>query len=306
MFSCPALLSHHKKIHVHKKKHNGNEHNGWPAAKITIPSCLKEDKSAVYSHTLLKRGKTGNGPKSVRHVFSPIFWTHCDVRLQRLLICISQCKWDATFLSLIHRFEDLRCISPGSRAQIQSHKKEKKQFPLSPSPCGAVVWEDACHHCLFILGRKLLSPHVFSELTKAWQLPTVPFNRPRPRTATPEATRSSPSDIQSKVPLSTLLKVYILNIPDRIKPMLNSPVREEGEQKQFGMSDIGKVGWGGVGGGGCLESDPFSKSLLLFPSCLCFKTGKLLAFETYPFPICRAAAPVVITSPLPSAFVERR
>lgn len=41
----------------------------------------------------------------------------------------------------------------------------------------AVVWEDACHHYLFILGRKLFSPHVFSELTKAWQLPTVPFNR---------------------------------------------------------------------------------------------------------------------------------
>lgn len=64
---------------------------------------------------------------------------------------------------------------------------------------------------------------------------------------------------------------------------------------------------GGEGsGGGCLESDPFSKSLLLFPSRLCFKTGKLLAFEKYPFPICCAAAPVVITLPLPAALLERR
>lgn len=57
---------------------------------------------------------------------------------------------------------------------------------------------------------------------------------------------------------------------------------------------------------GWLESDPFSKSLLCFPSCLCLKTGKLLAFEKYPFPICCTAAPVVITSPLPSGLVERR
>jgi len=41
---------------------------------------------------------------------------------------------------------------------------------------------------------------------------------------------------------------------------------------------------GGGDGGGVLESDPFSKSLLLFPSRLCFKTGMLLAFEKYPFP----------------------
>lgn len=57
---------------------------------------------------------------------------------------------------------------------------------------------------------------------------------------------------------------------------------------------------------GRLESDPFSKSLLRFPSRLCFKTGKLLAFEKYPLPICCTAAPLVITSPLPSALVERR
>lgn len=58
-------------------------------------------------------------------------------------------------------------------------------------------------------------------------------------------------------------------------------------------------------GGGCFESDLFSKSRLLFPSRLCFKTGKLLAFEKYPFPICCTAVPVVITLPLAVALLER-
>lgn len=55
-------------------------------------------------------------------------------------------------------------ICPSSHAEVKRHKERKAKFSLSPSPF-AVVWEDVCHRYLFILGGKVLSPHVFSELT---------------------------------------------------------------------------------------------------------------------------------------------
>lgn len=64
---------------------------------------------------------------------------------------------------------------------------------------------------------------------------------------------------------------------------------------------------GGVGGVEAAQSQiPFQNHFFSFPSRLCFKTGKLLAFEKYPFPICYTAAPVVITLPLLAALLELR
>lgn len=63
-------------------------------------------------------------------------------------------------------------------------------------------------------------------------------------------------------------------------------------------------GWGceWVGAICALTQIPFKITSSLFPSRLCFKTGKLLAFEKYPFPICGVAVPLVITSPPPRPF----
>lgn len=71
-----------------------------------------------------------------------------------------------SFSSWSWRFDDFTTwyICPSRHAEIKRHEERKAQFSLSPSPF-AVVWEDVCHRYLFILGRKVLSPHVFSELT---------------------------------------------------------------------------------------------------------------------------------------------
>lgn len=114
------------------------------------------------------------------------------------------------FVVSILRLEDFHYTIYLSKQPWRSKKigRTKGAIFTFPAPLQtfAVVWEDACHHYLFILGGKLFSPHVFSELTKAWQLPTVPFNRfcacsrgragrprhPAPTSPTaPEATLSS-------------------------------------------------------------------------------------------------------------------
>lgn len=47
LFVC---VGHHKKD-MYIKKHNGNEHNGWPKVKIRIPWCLWQTNFHIYSHT---------------------------------------------------------------------------------------------------------------------------------------------------------------------------------------------------------------------------------------------------------------
>lgn len=168
---------------------------------------------------------------------------------------------------------------------------------------------------LFVYFGKEAS-HVSWESTKAWQLPTAPVNRRRAAQAGLDHLKQHGGELRSdslqdKFTL-LLFGCLVQNVKLIFRILFFSYVLKwgaGGEPTQFGMSGkaVGRVRWGVVGGGeGWLESDPFSKSLLLFPSCLCFKAGKLLAFEKYPFPICCVAAPVVITSPLPSALVERR
>ena len=97
----------------------------------------------------------------------------------------------------ILRFDDMPCPVYLSKPPCRNQKKqrEKSTFSLSPS-LSAVVCKDVCHRYLFILGRKVLSPHVFSQLTNivltaahcALQQPLCRLHSLPPRPPTPEAT----------------------------------------------------------------------------------------------------------------------
>lgn len=148
------------------------------------------------------------------------------------------------------------------------------------------------------------------EWTEAWQLPTVPFNRLQAARPGLDHLKQHGGELLSDSLRDQLRKslhlFYTKCKVNIMKSILICTYWNEELRESKHCLECAEGHRKGLMGCGWLESDPFSKSLLLFPSRLCFKTGKLLAFEKYPFPICHAAAPVVITSPLPPALVERR
>lgn len=178
----------------------------------------------------------------------------------------------------------------------------------SPLQTFAVVWEDACHRYLFILGRKRFSPHVFSELMKAWQLPTVPFNRfcarsrgragpprhPAPSSPTaPEATlksgrgglSSSYRDTSSNRMLCTRVSLCFMGA-ERWHPALPPwiPLRVVVSIQQVGcLWERAKTVWNvcgghrkggmGWGGGGSWSQIHFQNHFFSFPPVFVLKLG---------------------------------